>query len=226
MKQNKKMRLSAIAAVLPIISASVFAVLSVCSCQNQPQGQSQDQDQPMTIKQVLEQRHSIRTYAEDKAVSEETVMDILWAANGVTREDGRRTAPSAINAQDIDLYVCTAEGVSKYIPQPASLKKITDKDIRPLFQAQNKFVMKAPLTILLISDQNKFGEPDAKGRYMRFGLIDAGIVSQNISLYCTAIGLGTVCCAPPMEAEEIQAALGLGEGHIPVLYHPVGHPVE
>ncbi|MCH5309225.1 MAG: nitroreductase family protein, partial [Prevotella sp.] len=66
----------------------------------------------MTIKQVLEQRHSIRTYAEDKAVSEETVMDILWAANGVTREDGRRTAPSAINAQDIDLYVCTAEGVS------------------------------------------------------------------------------------------------------------------
>lgn len=223
MNQMKQICLSAVAAI--------FAAFAVCSCQNQPKGQEENEDQPkvvkhipMAIKYVLENRHSIRTY-QDKPISEERLMDILWAANGVTREDGRRTAPSAINAKDIDLYVCTAEGVSKYIPQPAGLEKVTDEDIRPLLEAQNKFIMKAPVTILLISDQTKFGD-SRSGRYRDFGLIDAGIVSQNISLYCTAVGLGTVCCAPRMEADEIQASLGLGEEQIPILYHPIGYSAD
>ena len=232
MEQTKKKHLSAATAIAPLFAAIVFAAIAVCSCENKPQGQEQEQEQhrtikhiTLTIKHVLEQRHSVRAY-EDRIVSEVMVKDILWAANGVTREDGRRTAPSAINAQDIDLYVCTAKGVSKYIPKSARLEKVSGEDIRPLFKAQNEFVMKAPVTILLVSDQNKFGEPDPNGRYMRLGLIDAGIVSQNISLYCTAIGLGTVCCAPPMETEEIQASLGLDEQQIPVLYHPIGYAAE
>ena len=226
----KKKHLSAATAIAPLFAAIVFAAIAVCSCENKPQGQEQEQHRtikeiPLTIKHVLEQRHSVRAY-KDKIVSEGMVKDILWAANGVTREDGRRTAPSAINAQDIDLYVCTAKGVSKYIPKSASLEKVSGEDIRPLFKAQNEFVMKAPVTFLLVSDQTKFGEPDPKGRYMRLGLIDAGIVSQNISLYCTAVGLGTVCCAPPMETEEIQASLGLTEDQVPVLYHPIGYTAE
>lgn len=70
------------------------------------------------------------------------------------------------------------------------------------------------------------GEPRPGSRNMNFGLIDAGIVSENISLYCTALGLGTVCCAPRMQMEEIARAMGLSEQEIPVLYHPIGHPAE
>ena len=211
-------------------SIAVFAALAVCSCENKPQEQNQEQPRtikhiPLTMRYILEQRHSARKY-KDHALNEAMVKDILWAANGVTRKDGRRTAPSAINAQDIDLYVCTAEGVSKYTPDPAGLKKVSDEDIRPLFKAQNEFVMKAPVTILLISDLTKFGGDADPDKYMRLGLIDAGIVSENISLYCTAVGLGTVCCAPPMETEEIQASLGLTEDQVPVLYHPIGYSAD
>lgn len=199
-----------------IILAFIVAIVS-CKTQSREPG--------MSVKQALSERHSVRSYS-GQAVSDVIVLEILWAANGVTREDGRRTAPSAVNAQDIDLYVCNAEGAFKYNAEAAKLEKVTSEDIRPYLKAQNRFVDTAPLTILLVTDQTKFGEPRPGSRNMNFGLIDAGIVSENISLYCTAIGLGTVCCSPRMRTEEIQKALGLTDQQIPVLYHPIGYPAE
>ena len=180
-----------------LIAVSIFNV-TACKGQNT--------NPEMSVKHALAERHSVRSYSE-KAVSEAAVMEILWAANGVTRKDGRRTAPSAVNAQDIDLYVCNREGAFKYNAEAAKLEIVTSEDIRPYLKAQNRFVDTAPLTILLVTDQTRFGEPRPGNRNMNFGLIDAGIVSENISLYCTAIGLGTVCCAPRMQIDEIQKAL-------------------
>ena len=212
------MRKSFIAmATLAIMVSATFV-----SCNSQAQ---EKESKEMSVKEALMQRHSVRNYS-DAAISDEMVLDILWAANGVSREDGKRTAPSAINAQDIDLYVCNAEGAFKYDPKNARLEKVTDEDIRPFLKAQNRFVDTTPLTILLVTDQSKFGEPRPGSHNMNFGLIDAGIVSENISLYCTALGLGTVCCAPRIQTEEIARALGLSEQEIPVLYHPIGHPAE
>lgn len=196
-----------------------IAIFAAVSCKGQ------ESNKEMTVKQALAERHSVRSYSGQE-MSEATVLEILWAANGVTREDGRRTAPSAVNAQDIDLYVCNAEGAFKYNAPAVKLEKVTVEDIRPYLKAQNRFVDTTPLTILLVTDQTKFGEPRPGSRNMNFGLIDAGIVSENISLYCTAIGLGTVCCAPRMQIEEIQKALGLKDQQIPILYHPIGYPAE
>ena len=196
-----------------------IAIFAAVSCKGQ------ESNKEMTVKQALAERHSVRSYSGQE-VSEATVLEILWAANGVTREDGRRTAPSAVNAQDIDLYVCNAEGAFKYNAPAVKLEKVTAEDIRPYLKAQNRVVDTTPLTILLVTDQTKFGEPRPGSRNMNFGLIDAGIVSENISLYCTAIGLGTVCCSPRMRTEEIQKALGLTDQQIPVLYHPIGYPAE
>ena len=202
--------------ILLLASIAIFAAVSC---------KGQESNKEMTVKQALAERHSVRSYSGQE-VSEATVLEILWAANGVTREDGRRTAPSAVNAQDIDLYVCNAEGAFKYNAPAVKLEKVTVEDIRPYLKAQNRFVDTTPLTILLVTDQTKFGEPRPGSRNMNFGLIDAGIVSENISLYCTAIGLGTVCCSPRMRTEEIQKALGLTDQQIPVLYHPIGYPAE
>ena len=202
--------------ILLLASIAIFAAVSC---------KGQESNKEMTVKQALAKRHSVRSYSGQE-VNEATVLEILWAANGVTREDGRRTAPSAVNAQDIDLYVCNAEGAFKYNAPAVKLEKVTAEDIRPYLKAQNRFVDTTPLTILLVTDQTKFGEPRPGSRNMNFGLIDAGIVSENISLYCTAIGLGTVCCSPRMRTEEIQKALGLTDQQIPVLYHPIGYPAE
>lgn len=208
--------------IIAMATLAIMVSTTFVSCNSQAQ---EKEVKEMSVKEALMQRHSVRSYS-DAALSDEMVIDILWAANGVTRPDGKRTAPSAVNAQDIDLYVCTEKGTSKYDPQNARLEKVTDEDIRPFLQAQNRFVETAPLTILLVTDQSKFGEPRPGSRNMNFGFMDAGIVSENISLYCTALGLGTVCCAPRMQMEEISRALGLSEQEIPVLYHPVGYPAE
>ena len=208
--------------IIAMATLAIMVSTTFVSCNSQAQ---EKESKEMSVKEALMQRHSVRSYS-DAAISDEMVLDILWAANGVSREDGKRTAPSAINAQDIDLYVCNAEGAFKYDPKNARLEKVTGEDIRPFLKAQNRFVDTTPLTILLVTDQSKFGEPRPGSRNMNFGLIDAGIVSENISLYCTALGLGTVCCAPRMQTEEIARAMGLSEQEIPVLYHPIGHPAE
>ena len=209
------MRKNAIA----MTSAIVIATLGFCSC-----GVQSNQPKEMTVKQALSERHSRRAFS-NVPLPRDLVMEILWAGNGKNQFD-RRTAPSAVNAQDIDLYLCTGEGVSKYNAGEAKLEKVTDEDIRPFLQAQNRFIMEAPVTILLVSDQDKFGEPRPGSRNMNFGFIDAGIVSENISLFCTAEGLATVCCAPRIREKEVRGALGLTERQVPILYHPVGYPAE
>ena len=178
----------------------------------------------MTVSEALSERHSGRSFS-DKTLPQELVMEVLWAGNGKNAY-GRRTAPSAVNAQDIELYLCSAEGVSKYNAGDSKLEKVTDEDIRPFLQAQNKFIMDAPVTVLLVSDQTRFGEPRPGSRNMNFGLVDAGIVSENISLFCTAKGLATVCCMPRIREDEVRRALSLSDQQVPILYHPVGYPVE
>lgn len=205
---------------LTILLAGTLLALTATACRQQA-----PQQDGMSVHQALAERHSVRSYS-DQPVSETTVLDILWAANGINREDGRRTAPSAINAQDILLYVCNAEGAFKYDPQGRKLVKISSYDLRPDIKAHNRFIEVTPLVILLVTDQEKFGEPRPDNHFMNMGYIDAGIVSENISLYCTAIGLGTVCCAPMMPVEKVQQTLGLGSRQIPILYHPIGYAAE
>ena len=199
----------------------LILTMAMALCLNAGNVCAKNDKKTMTVKEALQKRHSVRHYS-GKAVSEQQIIDILWAGNGISHDD-KRTAPSAVNAQDIEMYVCKADGAYRYNAEKNSIEKVTGEDIRPLMQAQNKFIMTAPLTILLVTDQTQFGEPRPGNRNMNFGLMDAGLVSENISLYCTAIGLGTVPCAPRMKIEEIQKALKLTDQQVPVLYHPIGY---
>lgn len=203
------------------IGLCVLGLMSSCS-KKAEEAPASAEPQEMSVMEALAQRHSIRSYTTQE-LSQDQMMELLWAANGVSREDGKRTAPSAVNAQDIDLYVCSKAGVQRYDAQGKSLVPVTEQDIRPFFEAQNKFVEVCPFCVLLISDQTKFDHPRPGNRNLLFGMMDAGIVSENISLYCTAKGLATVCCAPPMLADSIQTALHLTSEQVPVLYHPVGY---
>ena len=131
------------------ILIGIFAcVLSGC------QNCSTEVSQAQVLEDILQNRRSIRQYS-DQQVSDEMLLKILWAANGVNREDGRRTAPSAINAQDIELYVCKGEGAYHYQPKEKQLEKVSDTDIRPFIANFNKFILDKPV-ILLVSDQTKF----------------------------------------------------------------------
>lgn len=203
-----------------VLTIGLTAALTVlASSFNCAEAQSFNQT---SVQKALQDRHSIRSYA-DKQLSEQTLSNLLWAANGVNRKDGRRTAPSAINAQDIELYVNKADGVYHYAAADKKLVKVSSEDIRTIIVGRNQFAMKAPVVILLVSDKAKFrGNQNAD----ILGAMDAGYVSQNIYLFCAAEGLGTVACAPRMDAEKVQKALGLSDNSIPLIYHPVGYPAE
>lgn len=176
-----------------------------------------------TMMQALASRHSERTYS-DKALSQQDLSDLLWAAMGVNRKDvAKLTAPTAKNKQEIRLFVFTAQGVSEYLPQTNQLKQVAQGDHRDIVAANQAFAKAAPVCLVMVGDFDKFGSTDQRSRNMVAA--DAGIVSQNINLYCAAVGLSTVTRGT-MDAVAIQALLGLNEHQEPLLNNPVGFPAK
>ena len=173
---------------------------------------------PATLMQALEKRQSVREFDKGNIPLRE-LSNLLWAANGVNREDGKRTAPSALNKQDVDVYVCIENGAYKYDAKGHALVQVTDKDVRPAVAAQQTWAADAPVVIVLVSDLRKLGGEKAR----EMGAIDAGHVSQNVCLYCAATGLATVPRAS-MDKRAVATALNLEDGQEPMLNLPVGYP--
>lgn len=172
----------------------------------------------MTLMQALQKRESVRQYSE-KEIDNQTLSTLLWAACGYNRPEAKRiTAPSAINAQDITVYVCTGKGTYRYNPDGNSLVEISKTDLRPAVASRQDFAKTAPVCLVLVSDLNKFRSPR-----IELGAMDAGYVSENICLAATALGLATVPRAT-MDKEALTRALGLKENQVPLLNHPVGWP--
>ena len=206
---------------------SIFTAMSFVAVAVVAAGQSDTRSLPaptksakMTLMESLQQRHSVRDFS-DKAVSDADLSELLWAACGINRPDTKKiTAPSAINAQDILVYVCTKDGAWLYVPDGNSLQKVSDKDLRPAVAGRQEAVAVAPVSLVLVSDRTKFGDR-AKGAEV-MGAIDAGYVSQNICLACTALGLATVP-RMTMNKETLAKELHLDENKTLLVNHPVGY---
>ncbi|WP_294476790.1 SagB/ThcOx family dehydrogenase [uncultured Bacteroides sp.] len=174
-----------------------------------------------TVMKALSERHSTREYAS-KALSPADLSDLLWAANGINRSDsGKRTAPSAMNKQDVDVYVVLPEGTYLYDAKNHQLNLISEGDHRGAVAGGQAFVKTAPVSLVLVSDISRFG--DAKNAHNQLmGAMDAGIVSQNISLFCSSTNLATVPRAS-MDFNQLKKVLKLKESQMPMMNHPVGY---
>lgn len=175
-----------------------------------------------TLMQSLRQRQSVREFSP-RALSQADLSDLLWAANGINRaESGKRTAPSAMNRQEVDIYVLFPEGAYLYDASRSELTLVVAEDLRSMVAGRQTSVKEAPLCLLLVSNGEKFqGRGGERDLIMRG--VDVGIVSQNISLFCAAAGLATVPRGS-MELEQLRQALGLSSDQVPMLNHPVGYP--
>ena len=162
--------------------------------------------------QALKERKSVREFS-DKEIDLQTLSNLLWAANGVNRPDGKRTAPSALDRRDIEIYLCQKDGAYHYQADKNILTQLSTEDCR---------LRNAPITLILVSDTTK--EPHIPG-VKDWGNIDGGIVSQNISLFASAMGLATVPQGT-MPREKLTKILKLKKGFELVLNHPVGYPKE
>ena len=221
------MKKTSILTSLSVMAVAVVAATGIAttSCQNANASDTRSLPVPtksakMTLMESLQQRHSVRDFS-DKAVSDADLSELLWAACGINRPDTKKiTAPSAINAQDILVYVCTKDGAWLYLPDGNSLKKVSDKDLRRAIAGPQESVAVAPVNLVLVSDRTKFGDRSEGAATM--GAIDAGYVSQNICLACTALGLATVP-RMSMDKETLAKELQLDDTKTLLLNHPVGY---
>ncbi len=171
----------------------------------------------MTVADAMQQRRSGREYLKGKEISDKQLSTILWASVGINDpKGGRLVTPTAVNMQDIKVYVCNEKGVWRYNAKANNLTKVSGEDLRPSLTARQMFVMDAPVTLLLVSEQNDKQRPSE-----RYGAMDAGYVSQDIYLACAAMGLKTVARAM-MDQQAVKKALNLKEGDYPMLNHPIG----
>ena len=148
-----------------------------------------DKSNPTTLMQALEQRHTGREFSPTP-IGLQQLSDILWCANGVNRDNGRRTAPSAINCQEIEIYAFMEEGVYQYLPEKHLLKIVKKGDYRDK-AAMQPFAKKAPLLLIFVANYDKMERMDENGKTF-YGATDAGFVSQNVYLYCAAANLECV----------------------------------
>jgi len=170
----------------------------------------------------LSQRKSAaaQDFQKAKDLSLAEISELLWAANGINRPgEGKRTAPSAVNAQDVDVYIVAKNGAYLYDAKNHALNLVANSDLRASVAGSQIAFADAPIIVLLISDLSKLPGDDANKQ--RLGAIDAGIVSQNISLYCSGTGLITRVRAS-MDVPGLSKALKLTASQVPMLNLPTG----
>ena len=173
-----------------------------------------------SVMKSLMLRSSVREFSSEKLTLQD-LSDLLWAANGINRPDkGLRTAPSAMNSQDIDIYVFTEEGVYLYDAKTRQLVPVAPGDQRTLTGTQ-AYAATAPIGLVLVSDLSRFRSGERDKRII-WAALDAGTVSQNISLFCASAGLVTVPRGS-VDTEKVTSLLKLTESQIILLHHPVGY---
>ncbi len=166
-------------------------------------------------------RASVREF-DSTMLNIQDLSNLLWAANGVNRkESGKRTAPSAQNAQDIDIYVCMKTGIYFYDGQKHLLNLVAEGDYRKFTEWKKEATTLAPVICLMVSDISrfKFGPDSLKTVW---GAIDAGIVSQNICIFCAAVGLSTRPRAG-MNQEKLREVLKLKDSQLLLMNNPVSY---
>ena len=176
----------------------------------------------MPLLDALRQRQSRRAFAKG-ALAEQQLSDLLWAADGVNRPDvGGRTAPSAMNAQELHIYVALPQGLYRYGPQAHVLERVTASDVRPVTGYQD-FVDDAALDLVYVADHGSMKLVPARLREV-YAFAAAGAVAQNVYLYCASAKLSTVVRAW-FNREALSDAIGLGIDEQLLLTQTVGLPI-
>ncbi len=176
-----------------------------------------DKSRGFPVMKALDVRASVREWSSQK-LDLQDLSDLLWAAFGINRPDeGKRTASSSMNSQDIDVYAFLEDGIYLYDAHKHILLPVVAGDYRDLPGKTD-----APLNLVLITDISRFRE-GTETLKLGWANIGCGIVSQNISLFCAATGIKTRPRASCPGADKIRDLLKLKKSQHILLNHPVGY---
>ena len=175
----------------------------------------------LPLMQALAKRSSQREFAPD-ALDVQQLSELLWAAAGVNRPSlGGRTAPSAMNAQEVALYVAKPEGLYRYLPDAHALDLVVASDVRAVTGYQD-FVDTAPLDLVYVAEHERQKLVPVSQREA-YACTAAGAMAQNVYLYCASVGLATVIRAW-LDRQALGRAMGLGNDQQVLLAQTVGRP--
>ena len=173
----------------------------------------------LPLMEALARRQSSREFAP-APLDEQTLSDLMWAAGGVNRPAlGGRTAPSAMNAQEVLLYAAMPQGLYRYEPVAHELQLAVASDVRRVTGYQD-FVDDAALDLVYVADHGRMGMVPAAQR-TAYACAAAGAMAQNVYLFCASAGLGTVVRAW-FDREALAKAMGLGNDQQLLLAQTVG----
>ena len=182
-----------------------------------------DQHGGLPLMQALALRHSEREFAATP-LSRQQLSDLLWAADGINRPDvNEHTVPSAMNAQEMDIYAALADGLYRYDPKQHALGLVAATDARRVTGLQD-FVDTAPVDLVYVADHARMKLiPEARRDV--YAAVCAGAIAQNVYLYCASAGLGSVVRGL-FDAPALATALGLESRQHIMLAQTVGHPAK
>ncbi len=189
----------------------VFAMTLICSSVSATELKTQKLPSPILTggKPLMETIASRKTEREfsTKEIDSQTLSDILWSAWGISH-DNKRTIPTSMNKQNLNVYVLKSDGVWLYNAKDNQLEPISNKDMRSLFATQD-FVKKAPITLLYT------------GSDMKNSPLHAGSAYQNVGLYCASKGLSNVVRGY-FDHEQVEKALKLPEPEKAIISQTIG----
>jgi SagB-type dehydrogenase family enzyme len=202
-------------AILPILITTLFSQATADIKLLPPKFEKQ-----VSLFDALKDRKTSRSFSA-KELSLQQLSDLLWAATGVNRpESGKRTAPTAHDDREIDVYVAMAAGLFLYDPEQHLLKLVHHEDIRAATGRQ-EFVGTAPVNLIFVADYRRMkGDQSSKEFY---AATDTGFISQNVYLYCAAEGLATVVRGM-VERDQLAEKMKLHPDQHIVLAQTVGLP--
>ena len=172
------------------------------------------------LMEVLKARQSTRAFT-DRKLEPQVLSNLLWAAWGINRADGRRTAPSASNRQEMTIYVVMAEAAYQWDAVTNALNPVAPGDLRAATGTQ-EWVAQAPLNLVYVADFSKFKGSDDDGKNATANA-DTGFISQNVYLFCASEGLGTVVRGST-DRVALAKALNLRPEQRVILAQTVGYP--
>jgi SagB-type dehydrogenase family enzyme len=173
------------------------------------------------LMEALLARSTSREFSSE-ALPPQELSNLLWAAVGINRpESGKRTAPTAMNKQEIDVYVALADGLYLYDAKANALTLVVPQDLREATGKQ-PFVKEAPVNLVYVADYARMGNGPKEMKDF-YSATDTGYISQNVYLYCASAGLSTVVRGM-VDRDALSKAMNLGPDQHVILAQTVGYP--
>lgn len=177
----------------------------------------------LSLEEAIAKRRSVYEFSPEP-LRDEHVSQLAWAAQGISNEEGLRTAPSAGPSYPLELYFVRPEGIFHYRPKDHSLDQVSERDLREMVvdaTHEQDWLSNAPLLIVIAADYRRMR--DRFGDYSEtLALLEAGHVAQNILLQAVSMGLQAAPVGH-LDPVEIGSILDL-EGPVPIYLIPVGNP--